>query len=121
MTDEDTILRCREALGIGYVHGPYLYDKRPNRKPFWQWAVAQQAQAAGLMMTIYPLMSNRRQGQIRKALAAWQAQGNPPERKTAICPCGKTFYVADWELCHGNKRCSKECGYKFKTKRNQYS
>jgi hypothetical protein len=120
MTDEDVIRHCYEVSGIGYMHGPYLYNKRPNRKPIWQWAVAQQTQAVGLMMTLYTLMGERRQAQIRRVLDVWHHSYVPPERKTAVCPCGKPFYVADWELRQGNKRCSKDCGYRYKHNRNQY-
>ena len=46
----------------------------PNASPCFVW-VLYGGQAAGLMMTLYPLMSPKRQGQIRTALKKWRSRG----------------------------------------------
>jgi hypothetical protein len=63
--------RLQAAFG-GHM-GCYKNNARPNHQRIWRWAVHGEM-AAALAMTIYPLMSPRRQGQISTALAAWRAQ-----------------------------------------------
>lgn len=43
------------------------FYKKPPDKPIWRWTVAG-ARARGVAMTMYPLMSAKRQEQIRYAL-----------------------------------------------------
>lgn len=67
MTDEDVIARLVEWSGVGHKAGPY--GKAP-RKPCWRFIVNRKADAEALMREVYPLLSLRRQGQIRAAFAA---------------------------------------------------
>lgn len=75
MSDEDTIKRAAKVAGVGRVYGPYTRAAGLGNKPMWVWHVQRQADAAGLMMTLYPLMSARRKGRIREVLAAWRGVG----------------------------------------------
>jgi hypothetical protein len=69
MTDEDIIKRCKEFTGIGSVRGPYLpYN---SKKPLWSWKVSGR-KAAALMMTILPLMGEKRQTKIKECLEVWK-------------------------------------------------
>ena len=70
MTDEDTVRRVASISRMGNVYGPY--EKAAPRKPVWRWSVTKQADAASLMMTMYPLMSGRRQERIREILLEWR-------------------------------------------------
>ena len=36
MTDEETVRRFHEVVGLGIVNGPYTYGK-PEWKPSWRW------------------------------------------------------------------------------------
>jgi hypothetical protein len=89
---------------------------RPNDRPKWQWKISGK-QAAGLAMTIYPLMSPGRQEQIRKALAPWKAQRTRREvlaeeraKRSALithCPQGHP-YVGDnikWNAARTFRSC----------------
>jgi hypothetical protein len=72
MTDLDVLERVH-ALAKGVLGGPYYPDeKNHGKKPYWKWTVSRQADAAGLMMTVYPLMGERRQARIREMLERWR-------------------------------------------------
>lgn len=71
MTDEDVVRHAAQVAGVGRIYGPY--PPRSNGiKPYWSWHVQTQSDAAGLMMTMYPLMGARRQAAIRTTLAEWR-------------------------------------------------
>lgn len=61
---EEPLARLREFFG-GRI---YLLSERPRRKPCWTWKVSG-SRAMGVMMTLYPIMSPRRQEQIVLALS----------------------------------------------------
>lgn len=71
MTDEDIVRRAQAVVGIGHVRGPYGPYKG-GTKAHWAWTVSRNADAVGLMMTLYPLMGERRQAKIREILDAWR-------------------------------------------------
>lgn len=61
------------------LFGGWISPKKPQGfgwQPVNSWALTQGPQAVGLMMTLYPLMSPRRQEQIRHCLSIWKA--TPP-------------------------------------------
>lgn len=75
MTDEDVVRKAQKIAGVGKVYGPYQ-RKAPSgaaAKQVWLWQVMKQADAAALMMTLYPLMGQRRQNKITELLAVWRA------------------------------------------------
>ena len=56
------------------IFGGQIYFRprhQSNRQDFWQWQKAG-SHAVGIMMTLYGLMSPRRQEQIRTTLAVWR-------------------------------------------------
>jgi hypothetical protein len=68
-TDKDVATRVARLLGVK-MYGPYRYGD--NKKPYW--SVAQRgSKGAGWMRVLQPLMGRRRQAQIRKTLAHWEA------------------------------------------------
>src|SRR5580765_8118192 len=69
-TDEDTICRIHSVTGLGKMNGPYCYGK--SNKLVWSWYTIGK-DAAALMMTLYPMMSERRQGQIKYCLNKWRS------------------------------------------------
>lgn len=69
MTDLDVLERCKRITGVGSISGPYVPSN--GNKPQWTWAIGARDSAA-LAMTIYPLMSDRRQERIREALLEWR-------------------------------------------------
>lgn len=71
------------------LFGGYLYlvpTKRPKSQPCYHW-IAEASQSAGLMLTLYPLLSEQRRRQIRNALQQWVSR--PPANKyKSVCPQG---------------------------------
>lgn len=74
MSDEDTIRRAHAIATVGHVNGPYTKMTPAGKpgKPVWRWTVSDQADAAGLMMMLFPLMGQRRQERIRRILLDWR-------------------------------------------------
>lgn len=62
---------------------------RPHAQPIWKWALSGVG-AAGLSMTLWPLLSSRRRQQIGAALVAWRAR---PARLLWICKRGHDLRV----------------------------
>lgn len=74
MTDHDVVKRAASILRIGLKSpGVYSYPDptRMGQKQAWS-ANLGGYRAAGWMMTVYPLMGERRQQKIREVLAAWK-------------------------------------------------
>ena len=67
----------REPLEkLSALFGGHIYPCKPNRvskKPLWVWNLNGK-QAVGLMMTIYCLMTQRRQQQIQVVLLGWRSR-----------------------------------------------
>ena len=71
MTDRDVVERFMALTGA-----PTLYptkQQQPHHKPAWRATVSGEA-AVHLMAKIRPLMGVRRQSQIDRAIAAWEAR-----------------------------------------------
>lgn len=58
-------------------------------QPQWTWVLSGH-HAAGLCMTVYPLVSPKRQSQIRKALAVWRSRPIATRFRTQ-CPKGHPY------------------------------
>lgn len=69
MSDLDVLEHLRGVLGVGTIVGPY--QQRPGVKPLWHWNVTCARHVAAAVMTLYPLLHERRREQVRKVLAAW--------------------------------------------------
>jgi len=69
-TDEDVIERLDGLTIHGTMHGPYQY--KSNNLEYWTWEIAKQKHVAALLMTIYPIMSERRQNKISELLTHWK-------------------------------------------------
>lgn len=74
MTDRDVVEKLKDTLGLGRVSGPFIRTIIQH-KPISVWTLSKQKEAAGLMMTLYPLMGKRRQQKIREILQAWKGNG----------------------------------------------
>jgi hypothetical protein len=66
-----TSQKSRQALDwLQLMFGGSIYFSR-RTYPIWRWVLTG-PQAAGLMLTLYPLMTTKRQGEIRKTVLAWR-------------------------------------------------
>ena len=70
MTDRDVVERAAKIIGQR-VNGPYYDTRAPRRKPYWATSCVA-GKAAGLMMTLYRDLGERRRESIRAALRAWR-------------------------------------------------
>lgn len=74
----------------------------------WRWYLSPTKGAAGLMMTLFPLMSPRRKDQIRRALSLWRHSPKRGERRRIRTSCGNghtytkettTTFGPGWRKC----------------------
>lgn len=79
MLDKDIVYRLANVLGFGSIclvtpmpSAKWPRNSAPTTQHRWECAGVN---AAGLMMTIYPLMSERRQAKIRELLAHYKSTG----------------------------------------------
>lgn len=74
MTDRDVIEKLKLVLKVGTVHGPYLSKNAPKHHiPCFRWQIGRQSDAIGFLMTILPLLGERRRQRAEDAIAAWRA------------------------------------------------
>lgn len=69
MTDKDVVERFASVCGVGTFSKPRVLK---SGKTAYRWSVTNQADAAGLMMTLLPVMGSRRAQKIRECLAHWR-------------------------------------------------
>ena len=64
MNDEDVVSKAAKMMGISY----HVTTYGPNKTRRYSFMILGRARAGRIMGTIYPLMGERRRGQIQKAL-----------------------------------------------------
>lgn len=69
-TDLDVALRVSHILNCPYTIRP---SSTLTKKQAYQVRLARRAEAAGWMMTLYPLMGVRRKAKIRELLGKWRS------------------------------------------------
>lgn len=80
MCDEDVVRKAHQIAGVGHVKE--RTTQTVTGKRVWTWSVTAIEHAAGLAMTLYPLMGERRQAKIRELLLEWRAAPLKQSRKT---------------------------------------
>lgn len=89
--------------------GSICMKPRVGKVPYYQWALAT-VESAGWMMTLYALMSPRRQGQIADALAIWKTTKRKGWRKYLThCKRGHEFTPENTSLQKNGARNCREC------------
>lgn len=68
MTDEEPPRRLHQWFGGNLIT---IKPRKPGYKLVYRWAISG-TKAAGIMMTIYPLMSKRRKERIKELLILWK-------------------------------------------------
>lgn len=107
MTDGDIIGRLKTLLGFGTLRQSRL----PSGKIGFRWTSTHQANTAGLMMTLLPLMGARRGDKIRECLNRWKPK---PLRKAMWTHCKNGHELSGdnlWIIHEGkyDKRRCREC------------
>ena len=103
MTDRDVVLKAASIMD-GYVNGPYTKG-HVGTKPLFKLNLRRTADAAGWMMTLYPLLGSRRKSQIQAALAQWKlrparpgfwfgATCHPDKKRFALTLCRSCYEKA---------------------------
>jgi len=96
-TDLDVVERMYTITGLGTVYyktklaGSQMTGRFKTNKDAHDWRISKNSDAIALMMTVYPLMGERRQAKIRDCIHAWKEY-----RKTC-----KNGHLRE----HGKSRC----------------
>lgn len=104
MTDGDVIGRLQGILGFGTVKQRRL----PSGKIAYQWSSGHQANTAGLMMTLLPLMGARRGDKIRECLRLWKKKPLP-RGLLAHCKHGHELTGYNLVIVHEGKYVKRQC------------
>ncbi len=105
----DPLYLLQSILG-GQVNGPYE-RKNPKHRPFYDWNL-NGCHAIAAMMTIYALMSPKRQASIQRAIAKWKAAPGNPKLWVArgFCKNGHDLTGSNYVVApSGHGRC-RQCG-----------
>jgi hypothetical protein len=100
MTDKDVIDHLENLTRMG---SRYSY-KRGNNKEMFCWRVTVQVDAASLMMTLYPLMHNRRRTKIRECLELWRSRPYPHQ-----LPCPRNHDMKKFYTTNQGQRACRDC------------
>ena len=68
--DRQPLERLQRVFGYGNIR--FLPRYQPNHRHAWQWTILSR-RATAVMMTLYPLLSPRRQERIKDVLAVWKS------------------------------------------------
>ena len=98
MTDKDVIERVASILGLN-MRSPWV--RKDGHKPVWS-CVASGKKAAQWMMTLLPILGERRREKVEDSIRKWRASPNIPRasrgsRLPAICHPEKPRM--GWMLC----------------------
>ena len=89
MTDEDTILKLHNIVGIGNFNPERRVKRSETHKPMYIWQVNKRADCVALMETIRPHMSMRRRAKIDELLQYAKdnpiVYNKPTEHGTKLC------------------------------------
>ena len=100
----------REPLDhIVYLFGGHLYHlparKEGRNSPIFSWSVVS-SRAAGVMLTLYPLLSPKGQSQVKSALGEWKKI--IPYQYRTHCPSGHPYVGDNLYVWNGGRSC-REC------------
>jgi hypothetical protein len=106
ITDRDVTARLVEATGCGRSY----QLRRPTvaGKAVYVWIVQDSADAAGLLMTLWPFLCARRRERAREVLRIWRSVPAPNHRRPA-CAHGHPLTGSNVQLRDGRRRC-RACG-----------
>ena len=82
-----------------------------NKNRYFKWSM-QGIGAAGVMMTLYTLMSQKRQEQIKKTIALWKTY-KPHSKYRTHCPKGHEYSLENTYIRADGKRKCKQCNREY--------
>ena len=103
MTDEDSVLRFQEIVGVGKVG----WETRPPHKPLYRWKVSSFEEAQAVAALLWPFVCKRRQGQFRQMLTTMAADRLKNEAHRDTCRRGHLYTPANTAIRPqtGSRRC----------------
>lgn len=104
MTDGDVIKRLHKVLGLGPT---FKQRQLPSGKTAFVWNLTKQADCAGLMMTLLPMMGERRQAKIIECLERWKAKR--PWKLGPKCSHGHELSGDNLIIAHEGKYEKRRC------------
>jgi len=119
MTDKDVVQRAHTIAHVGV-----MYERKQRTKTgkqVWMWTVTRIEHAAGLAMTLYPLLGERRRQRIKEALASWKIAPLPRRLKTE-CIRGHPLSGDNLFIHEGRRRCRicrRMRGYAYRQRRKE--
>jgi len=72
MADEDVVRKLKAITGVGNVTIRPPQKGREHHKTIYRWTVYKGADAAGVLMTIWPLLGERRRAKAEAVLLHWR-------------------------------------------------
>lgn len=107
------------ALFGGTISFHQRKDKPAAWQDFYRWTLYGNA-SAGVMMTLFILMSPKRQEQIRNVIEAWKARGTrgAHHRNLTACKAGHPYTEGSWTRKGSNGR---QCNACMKAYREAYT
>lgn len=102
--------RCKEIFGGVIYLSSARSSNHPSRfssKPISLWLLTG-GRAAGLMMTLYSLLSPRRQEQIRRVLQKWKSRAAHQKYRTK-CPHGHVLVGSNVRIRRNGHRDCRAC------------
>lgn len=84
-TDEDTLIRFRDAVKLGTVTGPHIRKDKPNSKPQWRWRLQGLEGTQALISLLWYGLGLRRRARARGVinLAVGADSASPPMLSSA--------------------------------------
>jgi len=112
----EPLVTLHDILG-GKVTGPFK-KTNPKHNSFYKWRVGG-SRAAGIIMTLYPILSEKRQKAIAGMLKAWKQQPNGSRNWAELGRCRKghpfTGENHAFDKNTGKYRC-RQCSIEYKRK-----
>ena len=108
-----------QSMFGGTIH-QRRHGLKPHHKAQLKWSVS----GAGVMMTLYNLMSPKRRGQICRALKIWKSRPAHP-RYRRHCPQGHPYSPENTSIYNGTRSCrlcrtTRELNRRFRILRGLY-
>lgn len=70
--DPETLEKFLDAIGFGKIYGPYTHDKRPNRKPMWNYTVTKHEHVQAAIAMMWPFLGTIKREDALRALTTYR-------------------------------------------------
>lgn len=74
-----TLIRFKEALGVGRITGPYSYPSKVNRKPVWRYNTTRWNDTLKAVELLRPYLSEYKMADMERVIAKFVATAPNPK------------------------------------------